>query len=656
MFQSFRAATSIPRRRPLVALAAIVAVIALFSATVLSAAAVSLPAVTQVSPASGPIGGGTTVNITGSGFTGATSVSFGGSPATPVVNSDNSISVISPAHVAGVVDVTVTTSAGTSTATSADQFTYGSGPTVTAVSPATGPTSGGTLVTIFGSSFTGATSVSFGGIGATPTVISDSHITAISPAHVAGLVDVLVVTPGGTSAATASDHFTFGSSSAPVVTGISPAGGPVLGGTAVTIYGSGFTGATMVSFGGVAVVPTVLSDSSVMATSPSHAAGTVDVTVTTSLGTSFTSTADQFTYGSGPTVTLVSPSSGPTSGGTTVTIYGSGFTGATSVSFGGSLVVPTVMSDTQITAISPAHAAGTVDILVMASSGTSAVTTADHFTFGSTGAPVVTSINPDSGPVAGGTTVTIYGSGFTGATLVSFGGISVVPTVLSDTSIMATSPAHAAGTVDIVVTTSLGTSFTSTADQFTYGSGPIVSALSPSTGPVSGGTTVTITGTGFTGATAVTFDTTSVTPVVNSDTSITVTSPAHASGAVNVTVTTPAGTSPVTSAGTFTYGSSTVSYTLYFRWSLIVWQGPDGADIATALQGQETPSNPATNNVFSSVTAIFRYNGSAQKFEAYFPNGANVPGANDFTTFTKGQAYFIASSGPGTITWTALAG
>ncbi len=83
-------------------------------------------AVTGISPSSGPLGGGTTVTITGSNFTGATGVSFGNVPATSfTVNGDTSITAVSPAAGnAGPVDVTVTTPAGASATSSADQFSY----------------------------------------------------------------------------------------------------------------------------------------------------------------------------------------------------------------------------------------------------------------------------------------------------------------------------------------------------------------------------------------------------------------------------------------------------------------------------------------------------------------------------------------------------
>ena len=127
--------------------------------------------------------------------------------------------------------------------------------------------------------------------------------------------------------------------------------------------------------------------------------------------------------------------------------------------------------------------------------------------------------------------------------------------MVNDTSITATSPAGTAGTVDVTVTTPAGTSATSPADQFTYAvaAAPTVTGISPTSGPTTGGTSVTITGTSFTSATAVDFGTVPATSfTVVSDTSITATSPAG-TGAVVVTVTTPFGTSATSSADVFTY-------------------------------------------------------------------------------------------------------
>ena len=211
-----------------------------------------------------------------------------------------------------MVDVTVTFG-GVATATSAaDQFTYGAAPAVTSVAPDSGPTSGGTKVTITGTNFSAGATVRFGGAAATNVaVVSATSITATSPAG-SGTVDVTVTTPGGTSATGAADAFTY--VAGPTVTSVSPGSGPAAGGTIVTITGANFSGATAVSFGGSSAIWfNVGSATSILAKSPAGA-GTVDVTVTTTAGTSGTSAADLFTYTQISAALYVDPENGTDSG------------------------------------------------------------------------------------------------------------------------------------------------------------------------------------------------------------------------------------------------------------------------------------------------------------------------------------------------------
>jgi hypothetical protein len=154
------------------------------------------------------------VYITGTGFTAALSVRFGGISASSfTVLSDTLIAAVAPPQAAATQHIQVTTYGGGSNQTSADQYTYTTGPvpSVTAISPTSGPAAGGTVVTIVGSAFTGAIAVNFGGIGASSyTVNSDNSITATSPPGTQGnTVDVIVVAYSGSSSTSAADRFTY---------------------------------------------------------------------------------------------------------------------------------------------------------------------------------------------------------------------------------------------------------------------------------------------------------------------------------------------------------------------------------------------------------------------------------------------------------------
>jgi hypothetical protein len=498
----------------------------------------AVPTVTSLTPTSGPIAGGTTVTITGTGFIDATSVRFDGVSGPFTIVDDTTITTTSPPHSAGAVDVTVANPGGTSNAGS---FTYVAAPAISSLVPNTGPVAGGTVVTVTGTGFTGATGVTFDGApGTSFTVDSDTQITVTTPAGTAGAADVVVASPNGDSTP---GSFLYAAAAGPTIASIAPDAGSTAGGTSVTITGVGFSDATGVTFDGAAGTSfTVVDDTTITVTTPAGAAGTADVVV---LSPSGDSASGVFTYLAVPTLSSLTPSSGPTAGGTSVTITGTGFTAGSTVSFGGTPApTVTVNSATSITVVTPPHAAGAVDVTVTTPGGTSAP---GAFTF--IAAPVISSLSPTSGPVAGGTVVTITGTGFTGATGVTFGGTQGTSfSVDSDTQITVSTPGGAAGDVDVVVQSPNGDSAAST---FMYVPAPTVSSLTPTTGPTAGGTTVTITGSGFTAGSTVSFGGTPAASVtVDSDTSITATTPAHAAGAVDVTVTTAGGTS---APSTFTY-------------------------------------------------------------------------------------------------------
>ncbi|WP_345718827.1 beta strand repeat-containing protein [Kineosporia mesophila] len=585
-----------------------------------------LPTLTSISPASGPTAGGNTVVLTGTGFLTTTDVSFGANAATYTVNSDSQITATVPAGSAGAVNVVVSTLYGLTGGSSPLQYTYVVAPAVTSVSPVAGPVGGGTVVTINGTGFSGATGVSFGGVAATGvSVSSGSLITVFAPAQAAGPVDVTVTTVGGTSAVVAGDVYTY--VAAPVVTAVAPSAGPVSGGTTVVVTGIGFTGASSVSFGSTAATSfTVDSGTRITAVAPAGTAGAVDVRVTTVGGTSGVVGGDVYTYVAAPTVTLVAPSAGPLAGGSTVVVTGTGFTGASAVSFGsGSATSYVVNSATQITAVAPPGSAGTVDVRVTAVGGTSAVVVADRFSYQA--APAITGLSPTHGPVGGGTLVSITGSSFTGATTVTFDGIAAagVIAVSTDTLIIAQAPAHVAGPVSVVVTAPGGTS---AAAGFLYVGTPVVSGLSPLNGPIAGGTSVVITGTGFTtgsGATAVQFGGTNAsTYTVNSDTQITAVTPPHGAGAAGVTVTTADG--GTSAPGTFTYiPVPTVT-------GISPAQGPEAGGISVIVGG--TGFTTASSVRFDGNSASFTVD-SDTRITAVAPAGT---GRADVTVTTVGGA------------------
>lgn len=174
------------------------------------------PSITDVFPRRGSVLGGDPVTITGAGFDEVTAVRFGGALATDVtVASGTRITVTSPPMMMGdqdpLVHVTVATSQGTSARINLDLFRYVARPTVIDVAPEAGPVSGGTEVTITGTNLGfPETEVRFGDDAATKvTVLSETQLTATSPPHASGAVDVSVATPGGVSEPSSLTRFTY---------------------------------------------------------------------------------------------------------------------------------------------------------------------------------------------------------------------------------------------------------------------------------------------------------------------------------------------------------------------------------------------------------------------------------------------------------------
>ena len=169
------------------------------------------PTVTAVSPAVGPLAGGTTITVTGTNLRMASSVKVGTASATNVVvnSAGTSLTAKTPAGTAGAKSVSVTTPSGTAT-TAANAFTYMAAPTIGTVTPASGPTTGNTTITVTGTNFrAGLTTVKIGTASATNVVVNatGTSLTAKTPAGTVGAKSVVVTAPGGT--ATKTNGFTY---------------------------------------------------------------------------------------------------------------------------------------------------------------------------------------------------------------------------------------------------------------------------------------------------------------------------------------------------------------------------------------------------------------------------------------------------------------
>ena len=455
------------------------------------------------------------------------------------------------------------------------------GPTITTFTPKGGQA--GTVVTVLGSNFTGATQVTFNGTAATVfTVNSATQITVTAPVGVT-TGPIGVVTPAGT--ATSATPFTVGSP--PVITSFTPGSGYV--GSSVVLTGTGFTGATQVTFNGtVATAVTVNSDTQITVTVPAGAS-TGPIGVTTPVSTGFSAT--NFTVIPAPVISAFTPTRGVA--GTPVVITGFYFTGVTSVTFN-NVAAPgfVVNSNNQITVNAPAGVTtGPIRVVTAAGTGVSAASfevppandlcanaiplTCGQSVTGSTlyssdaGDPTATCAETIDG---GGVFYSIVGTGgdITVATcgnstnydsklFVFSDGCGVYTCVGGDDDGCGQGDGRSSLTFNSVAGTSylvFVSGFSTAQGRFTLKATcapapvPTITALSPASGPA--GTVVTLSGTNLSGVTALTVNgvaVTNFTPVSSSSITFTVpagattgpvvaTSPAGASAGFTFTVTT----------------------------------------------------------------------------------------------------------------------
>lgn len=486
-----------------------------------------------VIPSRGPVSGGTPFVIEGAGFTDETVVYFGSRAAD--VNLVDGTLVGETPEGAGVGSVSVKLLDPTmGEAVLAGGYTYTAEVKVDAVSPSRIPTVGGVEVSVSGSGFNADTRVSFGGeTGVRHTLVDDTMIRVVAPAHAAGAVDVRASNRDGSDVLP--DAVTY--FEALRIDEVRPAAGAAGGGDTVTMSGAGFEAGMTVEFGGASATVQSVNSAGTEATlqTPAHAAGLVDVRAETADGDA-TLLEDAFYYRAAAgefALAGVTPAEGPASGGVDVTLIGSGLDASgLSVDFGGAAATVVDQGAGHATVTIPAHAVGTVDVQIANGAGDTD-TLSQAFTY--VDDLWIDRITPDTADVAGNISVTIEGEGFTGAQRVLFGGIAAQFSVDSDTKITATAPPHSAGVVDVVVERDIEARFV---DGFTYTEDLEVFGFFPVRGSIAGNTYVEIRGRGFTGTTNVDFGGAagSAVQILDAQT-LAVRTPEHGPGPVDVTVT-----------------------------------------------------------------------------------------------------------------------
>lgn len=348
--------------------------------------------------------------------------------------------------------------------------------------------------------------------------------------------------------------------SRPSVSTLSQVRGPVAGGTEVTITGGNLSTATAVRFGGTEAQFRKVGTNGVttlVATTPPHAKGSVDVSVVNAAGASPLNSQARFLYQPPlPVVTGLSAASASVVGGDVLTVTGTNLDGVTTVRIGANAATNVkVLSPTSVTfTVPPKLPRGIYDVTVVTPSGTSATVAADKLAIVNPPAPTIVSLSVTSGPTYTTTPVIVTGTNLGGVTAVRVGETSTLYQRISDTQLRVTMPVHAAGQATVKITT-VGGVVEGTAAPFTYVAPPppSVGAVTPATGGTRTWTTVEVSGTNFGTVDRVTSNGAVVSFVKLSESRLKVYLPPRAPGTVQLQVITKGGASAAAPASIFTY-------------------------------------------------------------------------------------------------------
>jgi hypothetical protein len=407
--------------------------------------------------------------------------------------------------------------------------------TILKVAPASGPTAGGTTVTLTGANFRADCTIAFGGIPATNVAYqSATSMTAAAPAHVAGSVDVTASC--GTETYTLPNAFSYLAGSA-TITGVTPSFGSTLGGTMVRIAGRDFAAGCWAFFDGVAARNvSVNGTTEVVAGTPAHAAAAVAVSVRCAGGAE-ASLGSAFNYSAidepPPSIASVTPLAAAP--GQSVTINGSRFRANDTVTFG-TAAAPLLSTapDAHVVTV-PALPLGKVSINVADGSGRVS-TTGPIFTVLEPLPPQITRATPATVPPGG--EISIDGSGFRDPYTFALGNAPLRVKKESSTSVVVAVPATVApGTYELHVVNGSGAVAAIGPNVTVAAGGIVITSVSPVCATTDGGTAIAIAGSGFPAGAAVTVNGVAATNVHVADAAhITATLPALAPGLATVAV------------------------------------------------------------------------------------------------------------------------
>jgi len=429
-------------------------------------------------------------------------------------------------------------------------------PTITSIVKDSGLVKGGESVTITGKNFRPNVEVKFGDKTATSLqFIDSSKIIVTTPAGVQGIVDVKVINDDSQSATGKYTYYAI-----PEITNIIPVEGPLAGNNEVTVEGNYFLPGATVTFGdNPASIVSITSTKIIVKAPTAEKPGTVAVSVTNPDGYS-AQLPNAYSYILGPVLTSLEPDHGSTKGGDSITLMGDHFKTGAKVFFKGKEVPTTFVSDTTLTVTSPAwSSAEAVTVKVVNPDGQFAEK-AQAYTY-NWPQPAVTSILPNEGETTGGTLVTVTGTDFQNGAKVYFNDQLVTQaTFYSSSQIKLLTPVWSTAEVVAVKVVNPDGQSAIAEQGFNYllpppPPAPVITAVTPDHGLMTGGENVVIEGSNFIRGAKVKLKDREVTTIFVSSKQLKITTPIWASPeTVDVSVTNPGGQT-VTMSQAFTFAT-----------------------------------------------------------------------------------------------------
>jgi hypothetical protein len=488
-------------------------------------------AIQTIIPNSGPVEGGNLVRIRGQALDEDVTVYLGSREMEVDLSSGQLVGYAPPVGGPGTVTVKAIAANG-EVSTIPDGYRYVEGLQIESITPERIPTEGGVQVDIRGSGFTPDAAVSFSGTPALRVSYVDKNLLrALAPPRSRGYADVRVTTREDSTVRERGVEY-YASLE---IASIRPGSSPVAGGREVVIEGTGFRSQMTFAFGGEPAMVTSVDARNGIATvqTPAHPAGLVDVTAQTATDTAITPDAFYYREDEAADLVAVRPDFGSAAGGEQVVLVGYGFDRSNlRITFDGNDATVIDADAGYALVETPAGTTGPVDV-AMYEGNTELDRLVDGFEYRE--GIWIDAIQPTEGPVEGGTAVKLEGTGLSNATRVEFGGVPADFTVVSDSELKVTTPAHGAGTVDVLaVANGLEARLQ---DGFTYTEPLELWGFEPVRGAAAGGTYIEMRGRGFYGDIDVMFDVEEAPTVQRVDrNNLIVYSPPHPVGEAVVTV------------------------------------------------------------------------------------------------------------------------